>query len=115
MQRKESIAVLDRATFIIKFSIMTYLLSLVASVVAVVCSLFVVTTPFVVGMSWLLRVFSLFFFTVEGHVYLSKVGVAREVIKRKFVDCFRRRKDAGPGAWAQVAAEEMDLETSTTM
>ena len=53
-------------------------------------------TPFplksVVGMSWLLRVISLFLFTVEGHVYLYKVGVAREVAKRKIMDCLQTRK-----------------------
>ena len=54
-----------------------------------------------------------FIFYFLGHVYLCKVGVARQVVKRKFVDCFRRKKDTGPGSWAQVAEaaeEETELD-----
>merc|ERR1711953_833629 len=105
LQRKESTAVLDRATFIINVTIVVYFASLV---VAVVCSLFYLSTAVVVGISWLLRVFSLCLFTVEGHVYLSKVGVAREVVKRKFVQCFRREKVLGPGAWTHADDDDDD-------
>jgi len=114
LKRKESTAVLDRATFIINVTIVVYFASLVVSVVAVVCSLFYLSTEVVIGISWLLRVFSLCLFTVEGHVYLSKVGVAREVVKRKFVQCFRREKVLGPGAWTHADDDDDDELTLTT-
>ena len=115
LQRKESMVVLKRATFIIHVTIGVYVASLLVSVVAVVCSLFYLDRWAVVSLSWLLRAFSLLLFTVEGHVYLSKVSVARQVVKRKFLQCFSRSKNnGGPGVWARAGDdEEITLNTAT--
>ena len=89
LNRSQSIRVLRHATFIIHTTVLAHSIFLVVCTCAVVCSLYYSASEGVVkGTSWLLRVFYLMLFTVEGHVYLYKVDVARKVIKRKFLKCF---------------------------
>ena len=117
LKRDESMAVLKRATYIINVTIVVYVLSLLVSVVAVVCSLFYLDWYAVVSLSWLLRAFSFGLFTVEGHVYLSKVKPARDEVKKKFMQCFNHcygNKTEGSGAFVRAADEEDEVTVDTT-
>ena len=75
--------------------------------------MYYLTPTSLVTLTWLLRIVSLALFTVEGHVYLSKVGVAREVVKKKFISLFTGSSENVPGAWVG-ADDEVTLELETT-
>ena len=84
VQRHESLEVIERATFIINVTIATHIIFLIVGS----CATLLITFSkghynFVVRMTWLLRVAYLGLFTVEAKVYLYKVALARNVIKRK--------------------------------
>ena len=84
VKRAESIQVLNRATFIVHATILAHIAFLLLCTIAVVCSIyFYEDEGLVVSLSWLLRLLYLLLFTVEGHVYLSQVKPARDLLKKK--------------------------------
>ena len=85
VHRAESIQVLDRATFIINSVIILHLVFLCGCVAATLCSLYIDDVDVAVGVCWLLRLLYFVLFTIEGHVYLSKVKLARDIIRKKFL------------------------------
>ena len=87
LNREESLKVLDRASFIVKATILAHTVFLLICIIAAVCTLiFYENEGLVVTLSWLLRLMYLLLFTVEGHVYLSKVKPARDLLKKKVLN-----------------------------
>ena len=88
LNRKESLQVLDRATFIINATILAHAAFLIICTITVFCTIFFHEMKgLVIALSWLLRLMYLLLFTVEGHVYLSKVKPARDLLKKKILHC----------------------------
>lgn len=96
VNRQESIQVLDRATFIINATIMAHSAFLFLCTIATVCSvIYYENESLVISLSWLLRLLYLLLFTIEGHVYLSKIKPARDLLKKKilhFLCCGRMKR-----------------------
>ena len=85
VQREESMQVLQRATFIINAVIILHTMFLLSCIVANVCTLYLRRLDVAVGVCWFLRVLYFVLFTIEGHIYISKVKTARDFIRSKMM------------------------------
>ena len=87
VQQPESLAIIKRAAFIIHVTIVVHVMFL-----AIGCAASLLVTFYrhknivVIAMTWLLRVVYVVLFTIEAEVYLYKMDVARNIIKRKILN-----------------------------